>query len=199
VKNAVRASYRLAVEPSQLDARVEALRHEQTVELPPAALTDPFVRDEILPSVEGVAEDPRGGFRVTIAYPELATALDPAQLLNVLFGNSPMHADVELVAVTLTPALESRLGGPRLGAAGLRALVGGAGRARARASRSSRTPPSRVPSASPSTRSSGRSSARTEPTRLGSLYVAGVDLDRRICEFVDAVARASEAPGRGDP
>lgn len=129
MKNAVRATYRLAVEPSQLDARVEALRYEQTVELPPAAVTDPFVRDEILPSVAGVAEDPRGGFRVTVAYPELATALDPAQLLNVLFGNSSMHADVELVAVTLTPALESRLGGPRLGAAGLRALAGGAGRA----------------------------------------------------------------------
>jgi ribulose-bisphosphate carboxylase large chain len=29
----------------------------------------------------------------------------------------------------------------------------------------------------------------------GSLYLAGPGLDRRIREFVDAVARASEAPG----
>lgn len=129
MKNAVRASYRFAVEPGELEARVEALCYEQTVELPPVAVTDPFVREEILPEVEEVAEDPRGGFRVTVAYPELATALDPAQLLNVLFGNSSMHADLELVAVSLTPALEQRLGGPRVGAAGLRALAGGEGRA----------------------------------------------------------------------
>ena len=51
MKNALRATYRFAVAPGDLDARVEALCHEQTVELPPAALTDRFVRDEILPSV----------------------------------------------------------------------------------------------------------------------------------------------------
>jgi ribulose-bisphosphate carboxylase large chain len=129
VENAVRATYRFRVERSQLDARVEALRYEQTVELPPAAVTDPFVREEILPAVEQVAEDPRGGFRVTVAYPELATTSDPAQLLNVLFGNSSMHADVELVAVALPAALGSSLGGPRLGAPGLRALAGAPGRA----------------------------------------------------------------------
>jgi ribulose-bisphosphate carboxylase large chain len=129
LKNALRATYRLSVEPGQLDARVEALRFEQTVELPPAALTDPFVREEILPDVEHIAEDPRGGFRVSVAYPELATALDPAQLLNVLFGNSSLHADVELVAVALAPALAARLGGPRQGAPGLRALTGVGGRA----------------------------------------------------------------------
>jgi ribulose-bisphosphate carboxylase large chain len=124
VENGVRATYRFAVEPSELDSRVEALCYEQTVELPPAAVTDRFVREEILPAVEQVVEDPGGGFRVTVAYPELTTALDPAQLLNVLFGNSSMHADVELVAVALPPALAARLGGPRLGAAGLRALAG---------------------------------------------------------------------------
>ncbi len=124
MKNAVRATYRLDVARSELDARVEALCYEQTVELPPVAVTDPCLREAILPRVEDVAEDPRGGFRVSVAYPELATALDPAQLLNVLFGNSSMHADLELVAVALTPALESRLEGPRLGAPGLRALAG---------------------------------------------------------------------------
>ena len=75
MKSLVRATYRFAVAASELDARVEALCHEQTVEIPPAALTDPFVREEILPGVEDVAEDPRGGFRVRVAYPELATAL----------------------------------------------------------------------------------------------------------------------------
>jgi ribulose-bisphosphate carboxylase large chain len=129
LKNAVRATYRLSVARGQLDARIEALCYEQTVELPAAAVTDRFVREEILPGVEQIAEDSRGGFRVTVAYPELTTALDPAQLLNVLFGNSSMHADVELVAVALTPALGARLGGPRLGAPGLRALAGPGGRA----------------------------------------------------------------------
>jgi ribulose-bisphosphate carboxylase large chain len=129
VEHALRATYRFAVPAGALDARVEALCHEQTVELPPAAVTHAFVREAILPRVERVAEDPRGGFRVTVAYPELTTALDPAQLLNVLFGNSSLHADVELAAVRLTPALEARLGGPRLGAPGLRELTGVRGRA----------------------------------------------------------------------
>jgi ribulose-bisphosphate carboxylase large chain len=125
VKNAVRATYRLAVAPGEVGARVEALCHEQTVELPPAAVTDPFVREAILPEVEEVvAEGSPGGFRVRVAYPELTTALDPAQLLNVLFGNSSMHPDVDLVGVSLPPGLEARLGGPGLGAGGLRSLTG---------------------------------------------------------------------------
>ncbi len=92
----MRATYRLQAEASEVRGRAEALLYEQTVELPPEAVDDPFVRREILARLEGTEPDPRGGHRIRVAFPELATALDPAQVLNVLFGNSSMHPDLEL-------------------------------------------------------------------------------------------------------
>jgi ribulose-bisphosphate carboxylase large chain len=118
----LRASYRLDAGAAGVEARAEALLHEQTVELPPGAVRDPFVRDEVLARLEAIEPGP-DGFRLRVAYPELATTRDPAQILNVLFGNSSMHADLELLAVRFPPALAAALGGPRLGAAGLRKLV----------------------------------------------------------------------------
>lgn len=120
----MRASYRLEAGVRDVRGRAEALLYEQTVELPPAALGDAFVRQEVLARLEGIEADGRGGHRLSVAFPELATALDPAQVLNVLFGNSSMHADLELVDIEFPPALVSALGGPRQGAPGLRKLVG---------------------------------------------------------------------------
>jgi ribulose-bisphosphate carboxylase large chain len=123
VSGVTRASYRLRAEAGEVRGRAEALLYEQTVELPPDAVRDSFVRREVLARLEGIEPDPRGGHRIRVAYPDLATALDPAQLLNVLFGNSSMHRDLELVDVELSPALASTLGGPRQGVPGLRKLL----------------------------------------------------------------------------
>ncbi|MEN8185424.1 MAG: RuBisCO large subunit C-terminal-like domain-containing protein [Myxococcota bacterium] len=119
----MRACYRLEAKAEEVEARAEALLYEQTVELPPDAVRDPSVRREILARLEGIEPDPAGGFRLHVAFPELATAGDPAQVLNVLFGNSSMHADLELVGVSLPPGLAAVLGGPRLGVPGIRKLL----------------------------------------------------------------------------
>lgn len=119
----MRACYRLRAGADVARSRAEALLYEQTVELPPEAVTDPFVRREVLARLEGIEQDPRGGFRIRVAFPELATALEPAQVLNVLFGNSSMHADLELEEVVFPASLVGALGGPRLGAPGLRKLL----------------------------------------------------------------------------
>jgi ribulose-bisphosphate carboxylase large chain len=123
--DALRATYRLRVDdPVAARERAEGLGLEQTVELPRSTLRDPFVLAQIVPEVESVEPDPEGGFRTTLAFPLATTALDPAQLLNLLFGNSSLQEDVVLHDVFLPRALREALGGPRFGIAGLRAAAG---------------------------------------------------------------------------
>src|SRR5580692_3107721 len=121
--------YRVRSAASALAARVEALLLEQTVELPRSALRTAFVRERLVGRVAGMDEVGPGEFRVTLAQPAIAAADDPAQLLNVLFGNCSLQPDVELEDLRLPPSLVARLGGPRFGIAGIRRLTGVHGRA----------------------------------------------------------------------
>ena len=119
----LRAIYRARVHAHHVEERAEALLLEQTVELPRSAVRDPFVKREILPTVEKIEPDPEGGFRIALGIPVATTALDPAQLLNVLFGNSSLQPDLELLDVELPEALLGILGGPRFGLAGFRSAA----------------------------------------------------------------------------
>ena len=119
----LRAVYRAQVRAQDVEERAEALLLEQTVELPRAAVRDAFVKREILPTVERIDPDPQGGFRIELDVPVATTALDPAQLLNVLFGNSSLQPDLELLDFELPEALLETLGGPRFGVAGLRSAA----------------------------------------------------------------------------
>jgi ribulose-bisphosphate carboxylase large chain len=120
----LRVSYRVDVPASEAQERAEALALEQTVEVPRVVVRDAFIESRILGRVEAVEPDPRGGQRITIAIPDAATALDPAQIMNLMFGNSSLHADVECVDVDFPASIAKALRGPRFGIAGLRALVG---------------------------------------------------------------------------
>jgi len=66
--------------------------------------------------------------RVTISQPLATAAGDPAQLLNVLFGNSSLQPDVVLDDVDLPTAAFDWLPGPRAGIGGIRELTGVTGR-----------------------------------------------------------------------
>ncbi len=120
----VRAIYRLDVPPVAARERAELLALEQTVELPRDAIHDDRVVQQVLPRIEGLEAAGVGSTRVCIAYPLDVTGSDPAQLLNVLFGNCSLQADVELLDCELPQPLLDRLGGPHFGAGGLRRLVG---------------------------------------------------------------------------
>lgn len=122
----VRATYRLHVEPADAVERAEGLAIEQTAELPPTAME--FHPEAWAGSVESVEAEPDGTVRATIAYPGAATAADPAQLLNVLFGNAALLGDVTLIAVEVPASLRATLGGPRHGIFGIRAATGVEGR-----------------------------------------------------------------------
>ena len=69
------------------------MAREQTVEVPRSVVRDAFVEHHILGKVESVEIESDGSALATIAFPVESTALDPAQLLNVLFGMTSLHAD----------------------------------------------------------------------------------------------------------
>lgn len=117
-------TYLVRAQPTEIAARADALLLEQTVELPRAAAErDAWVAAHILGRVEAIAPAAGGRFAVTIAHPLATVGCDPAQLLNVLFGNSSLHPDVVLADVQLPEAAFEWLPGPRHGIAGLRALT----------------------------------------------------------------------------
>lgn len=124
----IRISYLVHCDSDHIRARAEALLLEQTVELPRKAVRDPAVAQYIVGQVEHIEPVADHRFRVVIAQPLAAAAGDPAQLLNVLFGNSSLQPDLVLEDVTLPDEALTFLSGPRYGAAGLRALSGVHGR-----------------------------------------------------------------------
>ena len=125
---ALRVTYLMqAASQPELEARVESLLLEQTVELPRAALRDSFVLENIVGRLIETKATGEQAYRVTIDFPIVATADDPAQFLNVLFGNSSLQAHVALEDFVLPedwPGRRAALPGPRFGAQGLRELLG---------------------------------------------------------------------------
>src|SRR5580704_7651700 len=124
----IEVTYRLRTPSAQLETRIEALLLEQTVELPRSALRSAFVRERFVGRMIDAAATGADEFRVRLGQPADAAAGDPAQLINVLFGNCSLQGDVELLDVRVPPALARRLGGPRFGAEGWRRLTGVRGR-----------------------------------------------------------------------
>lgn len=120
----IEVDYRVRSTPAEIEGRAEALLLEQTVELPRTCLTSAFVREQIVGRLAACRPDGEGAYVVTLAQPERTAGSDPAQLLNVLFGNSSLQPEIELVDVRLPADLAARLGGPRFGTEGLRALTG---------------------------------------------------------------------------
>ena len=126
---ALRVTYLVRAPAAEIAARAEALMLEQTVELPHAtAARDPWVAAHILGAVERIELVGGDLHRVTISQPLATAAGDPAQLLNVLFGNSSLQPDVVLDDVDLPTAAFDWLPGPRAGIGGIRELTGVTGR-----------------------------------------------------------------------
>jgi S-methyl-5-thioribulose 1-phosphate isomerase len=121
---ALRVTYLVRTPAGEIERRAETLMLEQTAELPRAAVMHAGVAERVLGQVESVEPSGRGFYRVLISQPLTTAASDPAQLLNVLFGNSSLQPDVVLADVDLPDQAFDWLPGPRAGIAGLRALSG---------------------------------------------------------------------------
>jgi ribulose-bisphosphate carboxylase large chain len=125
----LRVTYLVRAAARDIAARAEALMLEQTVELPRStAARDPWVVAHIVGAVERIEPAGDDRYRVTITQPLATVGADPAQLLNVLFGNCSLQPDVVLADVELPDPAFAWLPGPRAGIAGIRELAGVIGR-----------------------------------------------------------------------
>jgi ribulose-bisphosphate carboxylase large chain len=123
------ALYHVRCEASEIAARAQAIAVEQSVEMPVSAIDDPFVLADIVGRVEAIEDLGTGVFAVRIALAAATAGGEAGQLLNMLFGNTSIHADVELHHVRLPPDMVASFGGPNHGLQSLRRRVGAEGRA----------------------------------------------------------------------
>ena len=112
----INVTYRICAPRDELDTLARALALEQSVEVSAEVVTDPFVAENIMGRV--AADD--GPHEVVIRLATATTGFDVAQTVNMLFGNSSLHAHVELVDVECQPEFLARFCGPRHGIDGIR-------------------------------------------------------------------------------
>ena len=119
-------TYQLRCTPAEAPARARALAIEQSVEMPPEAIADEALRARVLGRVESIEPDPQEPAlqRAMLSLSADTVGDDPAQLLNMLFGNCALQPDVALVEAQLPESLVDALPGPRFGIDGLRAAIG---------------------------------------------------------------------------
>jgi len=116
----INVTYHICAARDQLDGIAHALALEQSVEVSADVVTDPFVAANIMGRVAAVQPSDHGPHEVVIRLATATTGFDVAQTLNMLFGNSSLHAHVELVDVEFPPEFVARFSGPRHGIDGIR-------------------------------------------------------------------------------
>lgn len=125
--DAIAVTYHVTSPPGvPVDAFADALLLEQTIETPRSvAARHPFVERHLSGTVEAIDDVGDGMSRVRLRLPSYTAASDPAQLLNVVFGNASIHPGVTLVGVDVPASVLDAGGyGPSFGADGLRRLCG---------------------------------------------------------------------------
>jgi ribulose-bisphosphate carboxylase large chain len=124
VPSRLQAIYLIRCDARSIEERARAIAVEQSVEMPVSAIPDDFVRSEIVGRVESIAEKDSNFFEVRISLATETVGRDPGQLINMLFGNTSLHADVVLADVAVPKELIETFGGPRHGLDELRRRVG---------------------------------------------------------------------------
>ncbi|MDQ1426770.1 MAG: S-methyl-5-thioribulose 1-phosphate isomerase [Acidimicrobiaceae bacterium] len=127
----LRVTYRVTADRDTIAGRAEALAVEQSIEMELDAVTDPWVRANVAGRVAAIGPDGAapGRYLVSIALSALTIGDNPAQLLNMLFGNASLCDDVELLDIDLPDATMAAFSGPNLGMAGIRGLLDAPARA----------------------------------------------------------------------
>src|SRR4249919_1525514 len=120
----LRVTYRLHASGPVAEQRALSLALEQSIEMPLTAVTDARVRREVVARVERLEPQPDGCTLADIALSAETVGGDAGQLMNMLFGNSSLHGDVEVVEVRVPEALTERFRGPLLGIDGVSDLNG---------------------------------------------------------------------------
>lgn len=119
----IEVTYRLRANAPEAAARAQALALEQSIEMPAEAVTDARVLREVVAQVATVTPEADGTHLATLHLSLESVGTEPGQLMNMLFGNSSLHSDVELLDIRVPPALAASFGGPNLGIEGVRARL----------------------------------------------------------------------------
>jgi ribulose-bisphosphate carboxylase large chain len=122
-------TYRVASDPSRIEAKAYAIAIEQSLELSLDAVDAPHVREIYAGRVEHIGEPEGGVFPVKISLAAETAGGEAGQLINMLFGNSSLQDDVVLDDVELPAAMVAEFGGPATGAAAMRERASATGRA----------------------------------------------------------------------
>lgn len=125
MNNFLEVTYRISPSDADADEAAQAILLEQTVETPlSVAERYPFVREHMMGHIGEIVADDHGEHTVTLVLPTQTAASDPAQFLNVLFGNSSLRDDIRLDDFRISPSFEALFPGPRHGIGGLRQASG---------------------------------------------------------------------------
>ena len=125
----LQAIYHIRCDAKSVDERARTIAVEQSVEMPLAAIDDPYVLSEIVGRVDDVREIGAGLFEARISLSAATVGRDAGQLVNMLFGNTSIHDDVVLHDAEIPDDVAAMFGGPRHGLDGLRRRVGAGRRA----------------------------------------------------------------------
>ncbi len=120
----IHVTYRLHVAAAEALPRARLLAIEQSIETPPEAVQEARVLDEVAARVEHVEAQPDDTAVAVVSLSAESVGDDAGQLLNMMFGNSSLQPDVELIDFDLPPRLAATFGGPNLGIDGLRRILG---------------------------------------------------------------------------
>jgi len=117
------ATYLVESEPERIEARAAAIASEQSVECPLEAIGDARILDEIVARVAAIEPDGENRYRVDVQIATQTIGTNPAQFINMVFGNASLWDNVQLADLALPPTVLERFAGPRHGIAGIRALL----------------------------------------------------------------------------
>lgn len=121
--------YRITSPSGSPKELVESVLLEQTIETPASvAERYPFVKEQMMGSIREIVPDGSGGFVATLSLPFIGASGDPAQFLNVLFGNTSLHPSVTLLDFRLPKAAKALFPGPSFGISGIRNILNVRGR-----------------------------------------------------------------------
>ena len=120
----LQVTYLVSASARDIERRAEAIAVEQSIEMPPTAVREQRIFDEVIGRVESIEPAGENRFHVVIGLAEETVGGDVAQFLCMVFGNCSLMEDVQLLDVALPDDLAKTIGGPGGGIAGLRALLG---------------------------------------------------------------------------
>ena len=118
----IEAVYEFYGDVAEAEARVDALRVEQTIEFPADLVPDDDIQREVVGRVESLEVVGDDVTRAAISYAVEDTGFELPQLMNVLWGNSALLPGIRLVDFTLPDSLLEYFPGPTYGIAGLREM-----------------------------------------------------------------------------